>query len=481
MPPRNPLLIVKEYLEPGEPPQVRKNALTALAALGGPESLAILVESALNDEDAQVRERAEAEIASLPASEVAQALQPVLDALKESNRQRDAYALLGRLRNRGVSFRFPGLGIWTRLRLAKWVRISAYPKRGFRFHFRTLKGMSAGMLLAVSALLFYLGWMLDVSLSQDFIGGVLGVYIVVWVLALPVVMIATAFTSPPRYHADITFAALLDMLMAALSSVVFATLLILAWIADQKENPSVRGAPTVVLCTVPLAAAAVRGGTLAAFGIFRQKWTNYLTQIVAGGLCGTAVYELAAIAYGKTGNYALSLGWMWTLVAGFGLAGGYAAIDKEARPRPIVSRGARIPAGILAAVALCIGLAALVRPPEPKINTQQITQFPRTFALLNVPATIAFETELPCCEAAVDDNRYTVKLDPDPQIPNRFSLRIARNTDIKSAELWDLIPQLTKLLSWPQLKARILRTQVAGGPVAVNVTLDRQKAKSAGN
>ena len=145
MRPRKPLLIIKEYLEPNEPPQVRKNALSALAALGDAESLTMLAQIALNEPEPQLRDRAEAEISSLAPSTGLQAIQPLLHELKGP----ETYALLGRLRNRGMTVRLPRMGIVKRLRLAKSLRNLLYPKRGFLFYFRTMKGMSLGVLVAM--------------------------------------------------------------------------------------------------------------------------------------------------------------------------------------------------------------------------------------------------------------------------------------------------------------------------------------------
>src|SRR5437763_4284889 len=101
---RNPLMIVKEYLQPNEPAQVRKNALTALAVLNVPESWAAITQVALDEPLADVRERAESEIVAVPPDLASQTMEPVIQDLSSPQRQRYAYALLGRLRNRGMSF-----------------------------------------------------------------------------------------------------------------------------------------------------------------------------------------------------------------------------------------------------------------------------------------------------------------------------------------------------------------------------------------
>jgi len=472
---RNPTSIVKEYLEPTEPVQVRKNALTALAALGDDGSMALVINSALSDGDAAVKERAEEEIASLSPVDAANALQPILDGLKQKARNLDAYALLGRLRSRGVSVPFPRLRMITRLRLARSLRNTVYHKRGFRFHVRTVGGMSLGMLLAVLPIPLYLLTTLDITTTSDFVGGTFGFYLVGWVLALPLMAFATLYASPVRYQVDISGSAILDMLVAGTVSGSVAGLSLLAWASDHAEWGSSPALPLMVLSGVVLGAAAVRGGTLAAFGLFHRKWPNYFTQIAVGGLCGVAVYDLAAIALGRTEEPFISLGWMWTFLGGFGLAGAYAKIDAEPRPRPVTSKVLWIPAGALAAVALSVGLIAFIPLQKaPPINLGKLNKLPVVIPVRNVPTDIHFENDV-TVNATLDNAMYTVEA-KRPSGASPYYL-VERNHTVSSSDLWETVPELTKILSWPQLKARIKRIQPVGGPVLVTVTIDRAKPK----
>ena len=95
---RNPVLIAKEYVQSTEPPAVRKNALTALAALDDPEGWAVLADSALTDPDETVRRLAEEELSRLPSPSARKAIEPVLAMLEVPKKGQRAYALLGRLR-----------------------------------------------------------------------------------------------------------------------------------------------------------------------------------------------------------------------------------------------------------------------------------------------------------------------------------------------------------------------------------------------
>ena len=135
MPGRNPFLIAKEYLQANESPRCA-DALTALAALGDPQSRAVLAEAATTEDVAEVRSRAQAEIASMPADDAQEVLKLVLEGLSVPERQRGVYALLSELRNRGMSFDFPDLSLLTRLKLAKALRDYLNPRRAVKFHFR---------------------------------------------------------------------------------------------------------------------------------------------------------------------------------------------------------------------------------------------------------------------------------------------------------------------------------------------------------
>src|SRR5215831_18967944 len=122
-----PFLIANEYLQPGEPQQVRKNAVTALAALGDSESREVLAHNAVTESDPEVRQWVQSEIVKMPREASQQVLALVLRELEVPEKQRSAYLLLGELGNKALSFAFPPLPLSTRLRLAKTMRDSLYP------------------------------------------------------------------------------------------------------------------------------------------------------------------------------------------------------------------------------------------------------------------------------------------------------------------------------------------------------------------
>ena len=269
--------------------------------------------------------------------------------------------------------------------------------------------MSLGMLLAVLPIPFCLLTTLDITTTSDFVEGTFGFYLVGWVLALPLMAFATLYASPVRYQVDISGSAIMDMLVAGTVSGSVAGLSLLAWASDHAEWGSSPAFPLMVLSGVVLGAAAVRGGTLAAFGLFHRKWPNYFTQIAVGGLCGVAVYDLAAIALGRTEEPFISLGWMWTFLGGFGLCGrghedrcraAAAACNFEG----VVDSGRR-------ACRRCIvvGLIAFIPLQKaPPINLGKLNKLPVVIPVRNVPTDIHFENDV-TVNATLDNAMYTVE------------------------------------------------------------------------
>jgi hypothetical protein len=390
MPGRNPFLIAKEYVQSGELPQVRKNALTALAALDGPESRALISEVALTESDPEVRERVQAEIASMPVEQARQVLKPALDDLNVPERCRRAYALLGELRNRGMSFDFPNLPVATRLRLAKSMRDHLYPKRGLKFHFRTVRGVLAGTFLAWLAVLVFCIRAFDIHLET---GSTLGYLILSCSLAAGIAVGATALTSPVRFYADIKGGGLLDMAMAALVglglSFAAALIRLLQW---QQWPPDF----SLLLFSAPLAAAGVRAGTLSAFGWAKSGWRNGLIQMAVGGSCGVAIYDLALMVSGKTGDYFLAVAWMMIVPSSYGLAAAFAWIDSRSAAFPVAPRYARAAALGLTLVTAVFTLLPLVHLPAADIKVEDpLAQAERRIDLRQVPASISFKPAYP--------------------------------------------------------------------------------------
>ena len=154
-----------------------------------------------------------------------------------------------------------------------------------------------------------------------------GVLFVGWLCGLIVVPLATRLTRTIRFHADVAAAVVIDALMAATVTLGVTGALVL--IAASEEHYKFGAPQVLLLCTIPVSAIAVRLGSLAAFGVGHSRRLTYYSQILAGGFCGLAVYQWTAIAFGKIADSPVNVGWLWTLLTGFGLAGGFAQIDQD--------------------------------------------------------------------------------------------------------------------------------------------------------
>jgi hypothetical protein len=104
----------------------------------------------------------------------------------------------------------------------------------------------------------------------------------------------------------------------------------------------------------------------------------------------------------------------------------------------------------------------------------KIGKLPVEIPLRNVPVAIDFVNDIQV-EAALDNSMYTVEAKKRPNNISEFLIQ--RNHAVTGSQLWEAVPELTKILSWPQLKARIKRTPPVDGPVMVTVSIYRPKPK----
>jgi hypothetical protein len=463
---RNAFLIAKEYVQPGEAAQVRKNALTAMALLDDPDSRKVLTDVALGDADPGVRERAEAEIASLPPASAKEALGPVLEDLKAPGRQQNAYALLGRLRNRGMAFEFPSLPAAVRVRLAKSLRDYLYPKRDLRFRFRSVKGASAGTFLAWMATMVLCAGPLDIHMD---LWSTVGYLFVGWILAACIAIPATCYTSPVRLYADTKGGALLDMLVAALVSLAAAAVCVL--IAVSTDEKKVPGVPrqSLLLLLAPLTAAAVRAGTLSAFGIAGTARPNRLMQIAVGGSCGVAVFDLVLMVSGEAGDPFLAGAWMVTILMSYGLAGAFAWIDSRSAALPVSPRYAQVAGLGLTLIAVSFALIPAVPLPSAPVtlDSPALALSARDIPLRQVPGSVIFKnSQAYQITHALDDYK---NYDSDAvQAAGQDQKLVVKHRD-KDTSIFEALPQVAKAMSWPQVKARMMRIPPDRGPVLVNV------------
>jgi len=151
----NPLEIIIEFLN-SETPQLRRNAMTALANLHDSEAVKYMVQTALTDKDESVRARAEDELANLDEQSLTMLSKDFITRLGDKSESLPAYALLGRLRSRGLQLKLESLNWLRTLYLEFGLFKYVYPKRGWAFYFRSfMPAIKAGLMASVVYIIFF--------------------------------------------------------------------------------------------------------------------------------------------------------------------------------------------------------------------------------------------------------------------------------------------------------------------------------------
>jgi HEAT repeats len=339
------LNIAREYLRSSDA-QVKKNAATALAAIGSHDSIETLVRVALADGNPEVRARAEEEIRGLPPEGIAQAQAILEDLLSDGETARDSFALLGRLRLAGIIS-----AVEKKRRSRERLRLAAglgQPARGFWRNLRwsVLPASVYATLLSIALFSAYL----QLSLKRTTI-----IYIPI-LFVLPLALLATRGLSPFGLYYDRGAGLLVETgkaLYGALKACVLVGIVFLA-IEFSDGKPDIERVVSVfwVCGTSVLFVGAVRCGTLLAWGLFRTRFANRNAQAVVGATAGSLALTLL-LSIGHTWLPVESHGifdtaWVYFIPTSLGLAWVFAKIDGEAAvSTPVLGRGAWILTGCL--------------------------------------------------------------------------------------------------------------------------------------
>jgi len=377
---RNPTGIICEYLNRAEP-QVRKNALTALAAIGDQDSIERLITAALEDPAPEVRSHAEAEIAKFEGP-VAESARDHLHRLledKDPKRRATTYALLGRLRVLGFPALRPALSWLKRWRLAASLRSHpSIPRRPF-FHGPLLRtslfaGVAGAILISV-----YLIIALKIPLLEaDFL---IFMLLLGPILSVVIALFAARNSMPAGLQYDGAAANVAETSSLAVRSVipVFLGLLLASYntLPHQENSEWLVIALFGASCLV-LALATVRGGTFLALGVARNSSWKRRLPIAAGTACGFFVltlplvmHHVSAIYSGRAEKFVEAL-WLCLLPSILGLAATLAQIDREPEvPGLTASRPARILTFSLCAFLVALPVAAALRVVWIRHNKQE--------------------------------------------------------------------------------------------------------------
>jgi hypothetical protein len=490
MPGRNPLLIVKEYAR-AEDRQVRKNAINALAVLDDQDGWKMLTEIALEDKEPDVRSFAEAKIASLPQERAKAAVEPLLEALTTAGKENEAYAILGRLRSRGLYVKLPRLSLLSRLLNAKALFDSVYPKKGIPFRFRAWKSISLTVIISV----FVLSVLASLQERSVVYGwSIFYYFLIAWFTAQIFAAMATSFTSPTRLHADPLGGALFDVVAGVAATwfaAFWAILFSLSGSGDSNTGRSVID-PILFGIAVTLAAIAVRAGTLAVFGILPSQRINWILETVVGGACGLGVFGLVILLSGRASSPLLSGTGSILPPVVFGLAASYAATDGQSPLRPWNTPWMRLPAIAFAVLATLLFSIPAIPAHRAAPMTMQGSPFSQpvnlSIPLKQVPVDITFTTEdsFYCTSRSgphfedkiykADDQRKPIGSAYNMTMqPGNYLIQVNRDSS-NSDEMLEVLTDMVSSLSAERLMAKLTRTVPSNADPVTTLTFALSKA-----
>lgn len=395
---RDPLSIIKEYVR-SDKPQVRKNALTALRVIGSKESVTELINIALHDEEKDVRDRAEEELMRVTIDNAPIVNSLIGETLKDEGRQKPSYALLGRLRSKGVSLNIPPFPLLSRIKWAAVLVTQLYPVRHFRFRVRTLLPAFFGALVGILFTGFMLGQFAnivpDVRLNTE---EYLILFIISIVITLLLTLVASQRSISINLYADRLAGSIVQTIGVMIGPFILYSIVLQSYSFFFHGEFTIKELVMMVMIA-PLFVAGVRMGTIVAFGIFTVPRLNRNTQMVLGAAGGFIVLTvLTSIIEPHIGSEVANVQWILLLPTGFGVARAFAKIDNETIPiGPIIRYGAR-PLCCVILSAFLIPLIIVMSPIQqvPEMTSNQLSAISGEYAekeweIDQIPKTIYFQ------------------------------------------------------------------------------------------
>jgi tetratricopeptide (TPR) repeat protein len=349
------LTLMSELLQSNDP-QVRRNALTALTSTRSAGAYGRIVQAALLDNDPQVREHAEEEMLASGNPPPAGLTNALEDALRSGDLGVPAYALIGRLRSRGLSLELPPMSPSRRMKFGLALRREGRGPTLLKLIGSALLGsiVSLGALFAYVALNERTITILDGRSTMELIGAGL-------LLPLAVVFATWNWWRPVQRQPDRLTGLLIDLCILFLVGAAIGLVVFFTYIHSNDENTTASSLALAIAASA-CALGAVRVGTLLAHGFSPQPIWNKVAQILAGSATGTLVLTAIAIATDSKLNPVVVVDpraaalWIILLPVLASLAWVFAEIDAcgyvKTRPLPLFGRiGKSLAALIFASVA----------------------------------------------------------------------------------------------------------------------------------
>lgn len=389
----DPWTVVQDFVTSPDP-KLRRNALTALAAMGNRASISQLIERALSDEDHSVTQRARDEILDLDENSARHAVSELTGAVEESKKGwKIAYAILGSLRSVGHTVPVPKVGWLSRIRQVWSLGARKHPILGKRKLTRAVGPSLLGGAIASAIWVAYLG----LANMADWTENAFGITVFAMFLALVMGPLVSWRTRAANQQFDPVAGAFVDMAWAAgLTYVGFFVLLAIATFEDN----------WVMLLTVgaPLSVAAVRAGTLMGLGVTNEPRRHRVAQVAIGGAAGFVVLTVATLLAGPANG----AGAVWGIGVPvmFALANVFAKIDGTSIPSVPLLRGlARPISGTVVGVMVVPMTLVLIPEPTTRLErggeqrpweaTARDSTLSRTIPLDRLPSTVFVVADFP--------------------------------------------------------------------------------------
>ncbi len=366
---RDPLAIIQEYQHSSDP-QIRKNAATALAALGSEESVKRLVDMTLAD--AEIRDHGIKELSNLEAGARRYVGPQVQTALQNPKHQRVAYLVLALLHGEGIEIELPKLSIKSRLRLFAGLSKLIYPKHRFRLAFRRMLpaligGIVGALLLGIYVTIFFAGSK-TYSTPND-----LAVMLFWAALSAPLLALPASWRAiPVGLQPDRNIAFVAGFSVLSLFIVIYMSLIFFGrgFFNDIAEFTSL---PFFLVMLI----AGVRMGTHLEVNLSGNATFDRVVKILVGASAGAVIMIPLVVLFAELGyldNDFWPAIWLFFIPACFGMANAYSQIDSGFAKTRLLKRPVARYVNLGVATALLLPMFVVLIPERPAVETQRTTR-----------------------------------------------------------------------------------------------------------
>lgn len=400
------LLIVEEFLQSNEQ-QLRKNALTALAAIDTPDSARRLARVAFADPDPNVRARAAQELGSLSEPSQRVALQVMSDALSEPVAQ-EAFRVLAQLYGAGLPVGSLAIPFVAKVRLS-WASRPTW-RAGFAGMLGAIGYCTLGTVTGAALLSLFLARLeIDTSAISKFFA--IALLITPFAATLAALRLGSATSYPAQ-----GVGALVE---AVAISARFLPFGLLAFVSEGELSFE-----SVVLGILPVAtAASARLGAFLACGSATRGKLSFLLPTLSGLAAATLASTVIMLIGGTALHADHSELWLYALAVSAGLVVVFVRRDYPESARLVVARW-RLPTSVALVGVAVLGWLWLSWPMPP--SESKLIDASETQQRLEVSG-VPFRQEIQLTEKRFV-TFYVVEEVENGRAAGDFTLRLSPNT-----------------------------------------------------